>query len=132
MQRSTQLKRTASLRRQVPVRRRNAKRLKRLRALQFGPQADLCRISHCALCDAPPPSDPHHVKARGFGGVKSDDSQCVPLCRPCHDDVHRLGLHAWTRRGRDPDKARAKMRAFVKGGWADSPVSPLLGNVAWR
>jgi hypothetical protein len=121
----TPLKRTSSLRRQVPVRRRNARRLKRLRELQFGVQAQLCRESRCCNCGDWPPSDPHHVKSRGAGG--RDDST-IPLCRACHQLTHTKPLPK-----RVIDEALATMRRRVaERNNDDSPVSPLLGMVAWR
>lgn len=125
------LTRTTSLRRQVPVRRRNAKRLRRLHAKQFGPQAALARTLPCCVCNAPSPSDPHHVHSRGAGG---DDSSVVPLCRFDHDAFHREGPSFWVRVGVDPQRVLARMRALVAD--AEQPdglaVSPLLGSVAWR
>ena len=39
-------------------------------------------------------SDPHHLRGYNLGrgmGKKSDDKWVVPLCRPCHNDVHQYG-----------------------------------------
>ena len=44
------------------------------------------RRQNCALCDAPWPSDPHHVVTGGVGQRCSDHYVC-PLCRPCHNRV---------------------------------------------
>lgn len=41
----------------------------------------------CALCGAPPPSDPHHAGPRGMG-QKTDDYRVLPLCRACHRRLH--------------------------------------------
>lgn len=46
----------------------------------------------CACCDAPGPSDAHHV-------VQGQQWTCVPLCKHCHTGPF-LGIHgqkrAWT------------------------------------
>lgn len=46
------------------------------------------RQLQCRACGAPPPNDPHHHGGRGVG-QKTDDYRTVPLCRACHDRVHR-------------------------------------------
>lgn len=126
------MKRTP-LRRRTPLRKRNARRLRRLRAVQFGPQAALCRRLPCCACGHVP-SDPHHLKARGFGGVKSDDSQCVPLCRVCHTAVHTRGADFWRAARLDPREVIERMRAMVlEAQQPDTmPVSPLLGPVCFE
>lgn len=48
------------------------------------------RQQACCLCGAPPPSDPHHCGPRG-AGQKTDDYRVAPLCRDCHEAVHRAG-----------------------------------------
>jgi hypothetical protein len=40
----------------------------------------------CAVCGAPPPSDPHHLP-RWHGGRRAHDRTCIPCCRQCHNDV---------------------------------------------
>lgn len=128
------MRRTKPLRRRTRLRPRNAKRLKRLRDVQFGPQAALCRTLRCCICNAPPPSDPHHVKSRGAGGT---DADYVALCRRCHDGLHRhgerwltvyySGPQIW------PDTALAKVRALLGADANDLPVAMSLGsNPAWR
>lgn len=58
------------------------------------------RDKNCLLCDAPGPSDPHHVFG-SFGPRKTSDYHCVPLCRPCHTLAeakplsHRDDFIAW-------------------------------------
>ena len=39
----------------------------------------------CSVCDAPAPSDAHHIK-------QSQPYSCVALCNDCHRN-HKLGLH---------------------------------------
>lgn len=77
------------------MKRSNPERLERLRAKQFGPQAELCRRSPCHVCGAPPPSDPHHVVTRERGGL---DEHTVPLCRAHHEEWHDAGGRAFDRR----------------------------------
>lgn len=123
------LHRSTPLHRSRGINRRNPKRLRRLRAKQFGPQAELCRSLPCSACDASPPSDPHHLKSRGAGG---DDSWCIPLCRRCHDRLHAAGSRFWTILRVDPMIVLGVVRRLVAENNSDSPVSPLLGMVAFR
>lgn len=125
----TPLHRTKSLTRRTKLRPVNRKRRARLHERNFGKQAELCRSLSCSMCGAPPPNDPHHLKARGFGGVKSNDDQCVSLCRRCHDDVHRLGRAAWTRRGIDPTVILERIRKLVKIDANDLPIALSLGRL---
>jgi len=39
----------------------------------------------CGVCDAPPPSDAHHIE-QGFHFL------CIPLCKDCHQGSHN-GFH---------------------------------------
>jgi hypothetical protein len=39
----------------------------------------------CSVCDAPPPSDAHHIK-------QDSHFSCVALCKDCHQNG-RLGWH---------------------------------------
>ena len=51
------------------------------------------RTLPCHACEAPPPSDPHHAKGLGgYGGMglKGPDLLTFPLCRKCHDMIHRF------------------------------------------
>ncbi|MGH7178850.1 MAG: DUF968 domain-containing protein [Tepidisphaeraceae bacterium] len=51
----------------------------------------------CCGCGAPA-DDPHHPKLEGFAvaASKVPDFWCIPLCRPCHDALHR-DVTAWER-----------------------------------
>ncbi len=53
---------------------------------------DYIRSQPC-LCFAPPPSEPHHVKLLKGGGMalKPTDYHCIPVCRDCHENIHRAG-----------------------------------------
>lgn len=94
----TPLKRKKGLKRGKPLAKVNAKRLAKRRVEQFGPQAELCRRSLCCVCvfylsndelrAFKRNCDPHHVRSRGAGGT---DSDCVPLCRAHHDEIHATG-----------------------------------------
>lgn len=102
------LRRSGKALRRTPLRKRNRGRLARLRAVQFGPQAALCRISPCLVpgCAASP-CDPHHVITRARGGT---DADTVPLCRFHHtggpESIHEMG-RAWFERRHGVDVARA-------------------------
>lgn len=59
----------------------------------FGPLCDHVREMACLACEAPGPSDPHHVKSRGAGyadWLSHRNGNVVPLCRACHDSYTRL------------------------------------------
>lgn len=104
--RKTPLRRTAKLG-------RNRRRSSARRALQFGQQADLCRVLPCAACWLtkgrpleelleiasikmpagrrfawPRVSDPSHDPSVGAGGL---DKDTTPLCRDHHLQFHALG-----------------------------------------
>jgi hypothetical protein len=41
-------------------------------------------------------NDPHHRIGHGrCGNVKTDDLECLPLCRACHTALHAMGWAAW-------------------------------------
>lgn len=48
------------------------------------------RTLPCAVCGAPPPSEPSHFGSRGMS-QKTDDSRVVPSCREDHDAFHQTG-----------------------------------------
>lgn len=128
----TELKRSSPLRRRVPVRKRNARRRARLFARNYGPQARLCWTLPCFSCGAPPPSQASHLKARGMGGVNSDDSFNAPQCPACHLALETEGaVTFFAKRGIDKDAVLEHMRAMVLDAeQPDSlPVSPLLASL---
>lgn len=51
---------------------------------------DWVKTLPCCGCDAPA-DDPHHLHGRGFKGMatKTPDYFTIPLCRTCHDNLHR-------------------------------------------
>lgn len=69
-------------------------------------RAHLARVKElpCSVCDAPPPSEAHHVK-------QHSQYLCVALCESCHRGP-LLGLHgqrrAWLVRKVDEQDALAK------------------------
>lgn len=52
----------------------------------------------CCGCRAPA-DDPHHLYGGGFKGMgtKVPDYMTIPLCRVCHDELHR-DVDAWEQR----------------------------------
>lgn len=50
---------------------------------------------NCCACAAPA-DDPHHMWSRGYNahGSRSPDYFSIPLCRACHDDLHR-DVNGW-------------------------------------
>lgn len=51
----------------------------------------------CIGCGSPPPNDVHHVISRGAGG-NDIVSNLMPLCRMCHEKIHRLSLSVMARK----------------------------------
>ncbi len=55
---------------------------------------DCIRACQCCVCEHPPRSEAHHLKAgtgeRGMG-VRSTDKHSVPLCSTCHQEVEAAG-----------------------------------------
>lgn len=49
----------------------------------------------CVACNAPA-DDPHHPHGAGFKGMgtKVPDWWVIPMCRPCHDELHH-DVTAW-------------------------------------
>lgn len=68
----------------------------------YGPQAEACRRSRCIACYHSRRRNrgrvlPHHLRTRGAGGR---DEATVPLCEPCHDELHNEGrVSFWQNRG---------------------------------
>lgn len=42
----------------------------------------------CANCRKAKPADPHHIRRKSDGG-KGVFTNCLPVCRPCHDEIER-------------------------------------------
>ncbi len=83
------MKRSAFKSPRKPMRKRSDKR-KTYRASAEG-QAALAYLQAvkglpCAVCDAPPPSDAHHVICDRFGARKSSDWDAIPLCKKHHQN----------------------------------------------
>ncbi len=53
---------------------------------------DWVKTLPCCHCGAPA-DDPHHIKGLMLGTVKAPDFAVMPLCRGCHNEVHRW-LHS--------------------------------------
>ncbi|CAB4197129.1 Protein of unknown function DUF968 [uncultured Caudovirales phage] len=56
---------------------------------------DWVKTLPCCSCHAPA-DDPHHMWSRGYNGhgSRSPDYFAIPLCRACHDGLHR-DVNAW-------------------------------------
>ena len=50
----------------------------------------------CVVCQAPPPSDPHHSETGGRG-TKASDTTCIPLCHRHHFQVHQVGKQSFAK-----------------------------------
>ena len=55
----------------------------------------------CVICNAPPPSDAHHVICGRYGFARASDFDVIPLCKSCHQ-VGLMAIHnnkrAWIER----------------------------------
>ena len=58
---------------------------------------DGVRRQPCAICGAPPPSDPHHIKSRAAWGPDTA-ANVVALCRHHHSEIHAIGRHTFARK----------------------------------
>ncbi len=84
----TPMKRTAGLQRgtglkPVSAKRRAENRQRRAMVADLYPERP-----HCARPGCPSMADDlHEPLTRARGGSITDPDNCVPLCRPCHDEV---------------------------------------------
>jgi len=67
----------------------------------------LVKAMACIICDAPGPSDAHHVFCGRYGSRKASDFEVIPLCKWCHqngpESIHR-NKAAWVaKNGPDTD-----------------------------
>ncbi len=63
------------------------------------------RTKNCEWCGRKPPSEPHHVSAKGMGGQQIDHRlNLVALCFKCHADHHD---------GREPRKHQLESKIIV-------------------
>ena len=62
-----------------------------LNKLNKAERAHIGRIKSmpCGVCDAPAPSDAHHI-------VQHQQYLCIPLCKDCHQGSHN-GIHGQAR-----------------------------------
>lgn len=129
--RTTELQRRTPITTRTPIKPQNRKRLARLKARAYGPQAALCWNMPCAACDQL--GEPQrsrtvaaHLSARGMGGVKGDDTDNVPLCAHKHHPMldDRCGspeaFEAAT--GVDLVAVRDRLRAIVEGRASGLPA----------
>jgi len=53
---------------------------------------DFIRGLLCCKCNRPPRSEAHHESLLNSGmAIKPPDTQCLPLCRVCHDERELKG-----------------------------------------
>ena len=58
----------------------------------------------CQRCMIRPSTDVHEIKSRARGGSILNESNCVALCRTCHDWITE-------------NPARAKQEGWLKNSW---------------
>ncbi len=75
----------------------------------------------CSVCGLLPvdggPNDAHHCIGSGLGGMgtKAADWAVLPLCRPCHNDLHNCGAKVWEdRNGPQSHYALKTMGAYIE------------------
>jgi len=81
---------------------RTSKKRRNYRASDEGKAAmeymGLVKQLPCCICNAPPPSDCHHVIHDRFGSRKASDLDTIPLCKKHHqegtDAIHN-GKETW-------------------------------------
>lgn len=107
------LERHTRLGRKSRIKARNHKRMKRLRADQFGADGYYEHVvaSPCLLTGRPGPNDPAHIlKSRGAGG---GPEHMGPLCREAHTDFDHMPEDRFlARHGRTKEWVRDRCREF--------------------
>lgn len=110
--RKTPLRNTKPLARRTALRKVRHDRIRARRAVQFGVQAAMCRLSPCLACGVGP-CDAHHHPSRARGGK---DQDTVGLCRGCHTLFHDMGAVEFYRRTKvDVIAAALVMRSIAAG-----------------
>lgn len=76
----------------------------------FGSRERLLWIQarRCDTCGTAPPSEASHIRSRGAGGGKSE---MISQCRPCHRELHAVGVATFQRRHHLNLRAMAKQVA---------------------
>lgn len=80
----------ARRRRSAPIVRPSIEAILRSPPLRDPEYVAFVRTLPCAICGAPPPSDPSHFGTRGMS-QKTDDTRLLPSCREDHDYWHKNG-----------------------------------------
>lgn len=55
---------------------------------------EFVRNQSCVWCGKPGPSDPDHIRNRGWREPKRNDFAVLPSCRSCHSVRHQIGFAA--------------------------------------
>jgi len=58
------------------------------------PYLSFVRQQPCVWCSKSGPSDPDHIRARGWREPKRNDYATLPSCRQCHSMRHQIGFAA--------------------------------------
>lgn len=76
------------------------------------------RARPCTFCGQPG-SDAHHVIGLGWGlsgmALTAPDNYALPLCRPCHDEMHRDPAMQWMQPIWLMDTINAGLEQFAEG-----------------
>lgn len=87
---------------------------------KFGEQCEACRMLPCVFCGAPAPSDPCHSPRVSQGGI---DSDAVPGCRSCHDQMDSMPHSRWWRKvGLNPQDVKDAVRSWMDAGYPRGAV----------
>ena len=119
---------SAALRRYTPLRSRGRSRFPGRRDPEFMAWfREMCGIRYynCKVCGER--AEPHHVVSVGAGG--DDIGNVVPLCRPCHREVHDNGRE-WFERIRDVDLMALAFEVSEDYGGGTFPFADFPEDVA--
>lgn len=73
---------------------------------------EFIRSQPCIVCQSYPPSEPHHLQAKGHGGRgrKTDDIRTLPLCHKHHYEMHFCGRETFaTKYGVDYERVLLRL-----------------------
>lgn len=95
----SELRRSGSLARHVPMKRRNAPRQREdfVRVYHSWQRRTFIASLPCAACGGIGPCQGHHIENDG-AGRKAHYTKIIPLCVPCHEEWHRRGRETFQRK----------------------------------
>lgn len=85
------------------------------------------RTQPCCVCNAPAPSEAHHMVTRGAGG---SDCLVVPLCWACHKRAHYRGLKRFAEEHHLASKLAVLRSEYEAAGGRPSDATQAIINRA--